>query len=214
MLQVIVVALFAALLGAAFCFAGYRLFLVMLPIWGFFAGFWIGAESISHLFGTGFLVTTTAWVVGFFTGLFFAILSYLFYFFGVIILAGSFGAALGSGIMAAIGFDPGLLSGLVALVTALVMIILVLLFNLQKYVITAITAIGGANALVLSVLLLMSRVSLESLQGAGSAIKPVLQDSWFWLVIWLLIAVVGFAVQLRANRDFVFSKDRYVEGWG
>jgi hypothetical protein len=33
--------LFALFLGLVFCFAGYRVFLVMLPIWGFFAGFWL-----------------------------------------------------------------------------------------------------------------------------------------------------------------------------
>lgn len=38
MLSTLFVVLFAVVLGLAFCFAGYRVFLVMLPIWGFFAG--------------------------------------------------------------------------------------------------------------------------------------------------------------------------------
>ena len=41
-MTVIAYALLALLLGAAFCFVGYRFFLVMLPIWGFFAGLWHG----------------------------------------------------------------------------------------------------------------------------------------------------------------------------
>ena len=41
MSQIMIAALLAALLGAAFCFEGYRLLLVMLPVWGFFAGFWL-----------------------------------------------------------------------------------------------------------------------------------------------------------------------------
>ena len=53
MLAAITLALFAVLLGAAFCFAGYRFFLVMLPIWGFFGGFWIGATV--GIFGAGLL---------------------------------------------------------------------------------------------------------------------------------------------------------------
>ena len=51
MLGTLTLALFAVLLGLAFCFAGYRFFLVMLPIWGFFGGFWIGAYAISVLAG-------------------------------------------------------------------------------------------------------------------------------------------------------------------
>ena len=75
MLQVIFAALFAFLIGLAFLLYGYRLFLVMLPIWGFFAGFWLGAQTIAMLLGGGFLATTTGWVVGFATGLLLAVLS-------------------------------------------------------------------------------------------------------------------------------------------
>ena len=65
MFATITLALLAALLGAAFLLAGYRFFLVMLPIWGFFGGFWIGAYAISLILGGGFLATTTGLVVGF-----------------------------------------------------------------------------------------------------------------------------------------------------
>ena len=78
-LQVLCVSILAILLGLAALFAGYRLFLLLLPIWGFFAGFFIGATAITLLLGDSFLVTVTGWVVGFILGLIFAILSYLFY---------------------------------------------------------------------------------------------------------------------------------------
>ena len=48
MLSILFISLFALILGLAFCFAGYRVFLVMLPIWGFFAGFWLGAMSLAR----------------------------------------------------------------------------------------------------------------------------------------------------------------------
>lgn len=214
MFQVIIAAILAALLGAAFCFVGYRLFLVMLPIWGFFAGFWLGAEGTALILGGGFLATTTGWVIGFIFGLVGALLSYLFYMFGVVVIAGAFGAAFGSGILHAIGFQSGILVGSVALVAALIMVGLALALNIQKYVIIAISAIGGANAIVVSGLLLFGRVSLESLQNAGSAVLPVLQDSWFWLLIWLLIALAGFVVQVRTNQTFSFQRHDLHEGWG
>ena len=37
---------------------------MLLPIWGFFAGFWLGAQTITWVLGEGFLATTTGWVVG------------------------------------------------------------------------------------------------------------------------------------------------------
>lgn len=214
MLSVLFVALFALIFGLAFCFAGYRVFLVMLPIWGFFAGFWLGAEATSLLLGTGFLATTTGWVIGFVVGLLGAVLSYLFYMLGVGLLAAAFGWAMGAGFMNALGFDPGLLTAMVGIIAALVMAGLVVLLNIQKYVIIAITAIGGANAIVLSGLLLFGRVSLEELRGAGNAIAPILQDSWFWLVIWLALGAAGLIVQIMTNRTYVFDREQYQEGWG
>jgi hypothetical protein len=214
MLQVIFAALFAFLIGLAFVLYGYRLFLVMLPIWGFFAGFWLGAQTIAMLLGGGFLATTTGWVVGFATGLLLAVLSYVFYFVGVAIVAGAFGAALGSGLMGAIGFDPGFLMAGVALVSALVAAGLTLLLNIQKYVIIVITALGGANAIVLSILLLLGRVELSALQSAGSSIQPVLQDSFFWGLAWVIVAILGVIWQIRSSRAYTFEKSEYVEGWG
>jgi hypothetical protein len=214
MAQTILLASLAALVGAAFCFAGYRIFLVMLPIWGFFAGFWIGAEGTALIFGGGFLATTTGWVVGFILGLIFALLSYLFYFIGVAIVAAGFGAALGSGIMQAIGFEPGFIVALVAVAAAIAVAVLTLALNLQKYALIIITAVGGANALLVSGLLLLGRVEMETLKGAGNSIKPILQDSWFWLLVWLILALAGILVQVRSNRSYTFSRERYREGWG
>ena len=63
MLVTITLALFSVLLGAAILLAGYRFFLVMLPIWGFFGGLWLGAYAVTLILGTGFLATTTGLVV-------------------------------------------------------------------------------------------------------------------------------------------------------
>jgi len=213
-MEVILMATLAAGLGIVLCLWGYRIFLVMLPIFGFFAGFWLGAEAVALIFGTGFLVTVTGWVVGFILGLILAVLSYLFYFIGVALIALAAGAALGAGVMGAFGFDSGLLLFMVEIVSALVVAGLTLVFNLQKYVIIAITALGGANALVLSPLLFFARVPLASVSSAGSAIRPVLQDSWLWLIIWLIIAIASIVYQVRSHRSYTFSRDIYVEGWG
>jgi hypothetical protein len=214
MLATITLALFAVLLGAAFLLAGYRFFLVMLPIWGFFGGLWLGAYSVTLIFGTGFLSTVTGLVVGVVVGLIGAVLSYLFYLAGVIIVAGALGGTLGSGVMSALGFDPGLIMGVVTLVSALVAVGLTLVFNLQKVVLIILTAIAGAALVVLSGMLTFGQVTVADLQTGGNLVQPIFQGSWFWGLVWLVLVVVGVVVQIRANRTYVFTREMYVEGWG
>ena len=213
-MEIIILSLFALLMGLAFCFWGYRVFLVLLPIWGFFAGLWLGANTITLLLGDGFLATTTSWVVGFVAGLVLAILSYLFYMLGVALVAGAIGWALASGLLAAIGLDGGIIVFVISLVTAIVVVGIVLLLNVQKYVVIVLTAVGGANALLLSILLLLGKVTTDMLQASGSPILPILQDSWFWAIGWLILAGVGIFFQIKTNRTYKFSKENYVEGWG
>jgi hypothetical protein len=214
MLATVTLALFAVLLGVAFCFAGYRFFLVMLPIWGFFGGFWIGAYTVSLILGGGFLATTTGLVVGFVVGIIGAVLSYLFYLVGVAIIAASFGGALGSGVMGALGFDPGLIMAIVTIVSGLIAAGLTLLLNLQKYVIIILTAVAGAVLIVLAGMLVFGQVSIADLQTGGNFIQPIFQGSWFWGVVWLVLAIAGAILQIRANRTYAFTREMYVEGWG
>lgn len=115
--------------------------------------------------------------------------------------------------MAGLGFEPGLLVALVAGSAAIMMLLITFLLNLQKYIIIVMTALGGANAILLAVLMLLGRVEIESLAAAGNSIKPVLQDSWFWLLIWAVVAAAGLVIQLQTNRNYTFSKERYQEGW-
>ena len=53
----LLIGLLAIAIGAAFAFYGFRVFLILLPIWGFFAGFLLGAGVMDSLFpDAGFLV--------------------------------------------------------------------------------------------------------------------------------------------------------------
>lgn len=84
----------------------------------------------------------------------------------------------------------------------------------QQYVVMGISAIAGANALVLALLLLVGRVSMQRLQGAGSAVRPVLADSFGWLFLWLGIAIAGMIVQVRAYRHVTFVREEFFKYWG
>lgn len=214
MLTNLLFALLAFAIGLVLLLWGYRAFLAMLPIFGFFAGLWLGAHAIAALFGSGFLADVAGLVVGFVVGLVFAVLSYLFYALGIALVAGAIGYGLGSGLMQAIGIDATWLAVLVGIALAVVVILLVFRFNLQKAVVIALTAIAGANALLLAVLVLLGRVSPDAVQGAGNAIRPVLQDGWFWAAVWLVIAVAGAVYQFRTNRTYTFAVEEYEAGWG
>jgi len=94
-------------LGAIVAFFGYRLFWIILPIWGFFFGLAIGAQGVQALFGDGFLSTGLSWVVAFFMGLLFAGLSYMFWFIAVALMGGYIGYGLVVGLFGLFNVELG-----------------------------------------------------------------------------------------------------------
>jgi hypothetical protein len=190
--------LIALVLGLVITFGGYRLFLVLLPIWGFFFGFALGAQTLQALFGMGFLSTVTSWVVGFFVGAIFGLLAYLFYTVGVALIAGGLGYALGAGFMNLIGLDWNWLVWIVGIVVAIVAVVVTFLFNLQKYVIIAATAIGGAGVIVGTLMFGYTGMALASF--FENPIRTALQDRPIWTIIFLIIAVAGIVLQIMTTR--------------
>jgi len=150
-LQVIGLAILALIAGAVFCFAGFKFFLFLLPIWGFFAGLLAGAHGFTAIFGDGFLATTAGWVVGFVIGIGFAIFSYLFYWVAVVLLGASIGYAIGYGIMDAIGFDLDLITWLIAIAVGVVFAVGTVILRAPKYLVVLLTAFGGATAMMAGV---------------------------------------------------------------
>ena len=190
----------ALLLGLVICFGGYRIFIFLLPIWGFFFGFALGAQTLQALFGMGFLATITSWVVGFLTGAVFALLSYLFYAVGVALVAGALGYALGAGFMNLIGIDWGLLVWVVGIVVAIALVIVTFYFNLQKYVIIAATSIGGAGVLIGTLMFGVTGMAVAQL--FENPIRRAFDNSPIWTILFLVLAVAGIALQIMMNREY------------
>lgn len=212
-MQIIIISLLVFLLGLAMMVYGYRIFLVLLPVFGFFAGFWLGADITSLFLGTGFLGSIAGWVAGFVLGLIFALFSYMFFTFAIGVQVMIITYSIIAGILGAF-FGPGIFSALIGAAVALVVLILIFAFNLQRYVVIVITSIVGSNAVLLSALLLFGHVTLDSLQARGTSIIPIVRDSWLWLLVWLVLAGVGVWSQVRANRTYEFLPETYMEGWG
>lgn len=200
--QLICAIVLGLVIGALALVAGYRLFLVLLPIWGFFAGFAVGAHATALLFGDGFLATVTGWIIGFVSGIIFAVLSYLIYIVGVALLSAAFGYFLAAGIML-LFIDPGFIVTLVGLAGAVVMAFVVLRFNIQKPAVELITAFGGATAVLTGVLLILGTITLESL--GANPVRQVLDAGVIWLIAWLILGFVGFGIQINSNRTYVIE---------
>lgn len=186
--------------GALVAFAGYRLFLVLLPIWGFVFGFILGAQSIQALLGDGLFATSTSWIVGFVVALIFAVLSYLFYFVAVGIIAASLGYGLGVALMGLFSVDFGLLTWIVAIALAVILAFVTYRYNLQKVVIIAATAIGG-SAIAIGILAL-GPGGVQLAQAFGNPVQAILNLGWFWAILLVLMAAAGFFVQWQANRNW------------
>ncbi len=193
--------LIALLFGLAVCFAGYRLFLLLLPIWGFFFGFAFGAQAIQAIFGEAFLATITSWVVGFIVAVIFAMLAYLFYLAAVAIISFSLGYAATVGLLTALGLPllNGFIAWLFAVVVGVVLVVVVLRFNIQKWIIEFATAFLGAGGIV-GVFVLLS--SPKVAQVMENPVKFVLNNSPFWLIVFVVLGIVGFVLQVMHNRSW------------
>jgi hypothetical protein len=190
----------ALLFGVAVAFYGYRMFLFLLPIWGFFAGFFLGVQTIDFLFDTGAFGTVTGWVVGFFVGLLFAVLAYLFYFIAVGIVSFSLGYGATIGILGGIGMDPGFLLWLIAVVVGIALALVVYRFNIQKYVIIAATAVGGTGVIIYTLLVLFDNtIAVQLLQNP---VKMAIDNSIWWLLFFVVVAGLGIVGQIQTTRTF------------
>ena len=197
-------------LGGLIAFGGYRLFLVLLPIYGFFFGLSFGAHSVQALFGDGFLATTTSWVVGFFAGLLFGLLSYLFWVFAVALVAGSLGYGLVAAFFGLFDADLDVLVWVIGVLVGLAFAVGAVVLNLQKVVVIVATALIGAAGIVGTILLLFTSSSAKVF--AEDWAKELIDDHPLYFVLFAVVAAMGIVFQFMANRTYEIERyDRWSE---
>ena len=203
--QDFLIGLLLLVVGAAFCFVGYRFFRILIAIWGFFAGFNLGAAGDDQpSLDNAFLGTVTGWVLGIVVGLVIAVLAYFLYYVAIVVLGASVGYAIGSGLMGAIGLNnPGFLSVIVGVVLAVILTILVLALNLPKLLIMVFTAIGGAATIVSGFLLMFGQIHTADLQYGFA--EAAIRASWIWSLVVIVLAVVGFVAQWRTMQEYTLE---------
>jgi Domain of unknown function (DUF4203) len=175
--------------GIISCFAGYRVFRIVLGIYGFI----IGALIASSAMGT----EHTAWMIvgALVGGVVGALILIAAYFVGVALLGAGVGALAASLIWASLGREPG---AIVVIVFAIVGALAAL--ALQRYVIIAATAFGGAWTIIVGGLALEGhRVAIDAAARNNAwlayPMNPAPGNYWI-LLLWIALGVTGVIVQL------------------
>src|SRR4029079_8826002 len=93
--------LLAIIAGGAMLVAGQFVLRLVIPIWGFFAGFAFGACIVAELADEHFLCTVLGGVLGLVFAVVFAVLAYLYYYVAIVIAMGAAGVAVRRGVVSA-----------------------------------------------------------------------------------------------------------------
>ena len=181
-----------ALGGLLACFAGYRLFRIVLGIYGLILGAFV---TTSWMDSSSVWTLTLAAIVG---GILGAALMIAAYFVGVGLIGAGLAALVLNLAWRAIGGEPPTL----VLVIACVLGALGAL-SVVRYVVVAGTAIAGAWTLIVGAVALMGDRDALRAASAGDVwvfypLDP-LPDRWWYTVLWVALSVVGAAVQLTTT---------------
>lgn len=183
-------AIAAIVIGLLNCFFGYRLFKIILGIWGFIAGAVLGVGIATTMSGELWL----AILAGLIGGVVGAVLFVLLYFVGIFLLGAGLGFLLGGAIVSALNIGgpvQWVIAGVLAIVGGIVAVIV------QKFMIILSTALGGAAMAVGGIYTLAGGQLLRSIEDlpARMARRSVIAGNWLLLLFWLLLGIVGVVVQ-------------------
>ena len=176
--------------GALTCFAGYRLFRVVLAIYGFILGAML-ASSVMGISNTAGMILAA--LLGGIAG---ALILVFAYFVGIALV----GAGLGA-LIAHIGWST-MRTGDPPAAAIIVMAVLgaIAAMVLQRYVIIVSTAFGGAWTILVGSLALVGDRAAARAVSTGEVwilypMTPAPGDRWV-PVVWIVLGLVGTAVQL------------------
>lgn len=191
------IGLLAVGVGALFCFRGYLAMRLIIPIWGAFAGFLLGAGVVDAATSDGFLGNGLAWIIGLSVAFVFGLIAYLYYEVSILIGMSAIGFTLGTGLMAAIGVEWSWVIVVVGVVCGMALAMIAIVGNLPMLLLTVLTAMAGATTIVTGVLLWADTIAVDDL-GSGATIER-LDESWWWWAIEVALIIAGIVAQLRAT---------------
>jgi hypothetical protein len=195
------------MIGLGFVFAGLRVFFALLPIAAFFTGGYVGFVAVHQLFDEGFVGGMISIAAGLAVAIGLAVVSYLLWYVGALILAGAAGAVLGSGLMAALDVEANWVIVLVSLAGAAAAVGIAYVLNLPAVIVIVTSSLVGASVAVLGALLMLNRVDPEDLEE-GPAMAAV-NESWFWILVWAALAGVGIWFQYQSSKEIELPEGRW-----
>ena len=176
--------------GALSCFAGYRLFKIVLGIYGFVIGAMLASSMMGITNTTGMIVAALA------GGIAGALLLMFAYFIGIALA----GAGLGA-LVAHVAWD-NVAHGDPPWVAVVVLSVLgsIAAMFLQRYVIIVATAFGGAWTVIVGGLAISGDSSAARAASAGDVwvlypTTPAPGQKWL-PVAWIVLGLIGTGVQL------------------
>jgi hypothetical protein len=177
--------------GALSCFAGYRLFKIVLGIYGFVLGAMLASSAMGVTNTTGMIVAS---LVG---GVLGALLLMFAYFIGIALVGAGLGALIAHVAWSNVGAggDP----------PAVAVVVLAILGSigamfLQRYVIIVATAFGGAWTVIVGGLAIAGDRGAANAAAAGNVwilypTTPAPGQTWV-PIAWIVLGLIGTGVQL------------------
>ncbi len=192
----IIIGLLAVAVGALIAARGYLAMRLIIPIWGAFTGFFVGAGVVDAITGDGFLGSVLSWIVGFAVALLFALVAYLYYELSVVIAMGAIGFSIGTAAMVAIGVSWSWVIVLVGVLAGLFLAAVAIVGDLPMVLLMVLTALAGASTVVFGLMLLGGVIDLADLDS--TATTQAVDDDWWWYLIAVGVVIVGIVAQLRS----------------
>ena len=190
----ILLGVLAIIAGGAMLVAGQFVLRLVIPIWGFFAGFAFGAGIVAELADERFLGTVLGWLLGLVFAVIFAILAYLYFYVAIVLAMGAAGFAIGSGIIVAFGITWNWVAVLVGLAIGIVLGLVAVLFNLPMFVLVFIGSIAGAVGVTGGLMLLVG--SLNSADFSKGDFTDSVSNTFAWSLLLLVLAIIGIVIQV------------------
>ena len=209
----VVVGILALVIGGLFCFRGYLAMRLIIPVWGAFAGFTLGAGLVAYFTDEGFLSTLVGWLVGIAVGVVFAMIAYLYYAISVLIAMASIGFTLGASAMVALDVTWSWVVILVGVLLGALLAFLAIVADLPTALLVVLSAIAGAIAMTAGVMLIVG--ALETDDFTAVAATERIKDDWWWYVVMIALAVAGLLSQVRTVDSLRASlRSAWVESGG
>ena len=178
--------------GLLSCFAGYRIFRVVLGIYGFILGALLASSAMG--------AEQTLWMVAaaVLGGLIGALILIAAYFVGVALIGAGVGALVANVIWAALEREPHVFIVILFAVAGAVGAL-----ALQRYVIIVATAFGGAWTAIVGALALAgdrgaTQAAARSDVWLAYPMNPAPGERWV-LLVWLALGIAGVIVQLSVT---------------